>query len=200
MEHEDELRAVGEALADAENDPRTPLCVRRAFASDAVLVGALSIGPVTMLGWMRLEHAESPYLSGELPGGAPERMAALGAALGALDGGPAVAVLEVLSPEQALEAEAVLTSRIEEAFSTVLRMRRPARPGARPDPEGGGDDGFGWWPRMLVMLVRELGMGLAEALRTPVCQVFALAATARSLDGWRPAEANYKEREALAGS
>lgn len=193
----DELDAVSAELAAAEGDPWTPACVAAAFLDEAVVVAGVLLHGVTMRGWLRLEVARSPFVTGQFASGAAERLRDLCFALSVLSGRHVSEYDLTLgcSPQEALGAEVTVARLINEEFATVLPMRFRSADGSLP--REGGDEGFGWWPRLLTRLVRDFHMPLHEATALRLSKAFALVATGASLDGGEPKGENYREREAL---
>lgn len=194
----EQLEADSATLAEADNDPSTPRCVIEAFLDEPpVLAPGLPLGPLTMRGWLRLEKARSPFLTGSWPESPERRAEALAFAVGVLRSQPFTLqdLMTVLSGHDAAEAELIVANRINSAFLTALPMRWPSKTG---DTTPARDHGFGWWIKVLAKLVKDLKKTIEQALDCPVAQAFALLATTASLDGAEPKEMNYREREAFA--
>lgn len=197
---EKELEAMSAALAAAASSPWSPDCVAEAFLGSSLVIGPWSLGPFTLGGWLRLERDRSPFVTGIWPDDSAEvRVAALAGALGVLveDSGfgkrDSSGIMEILSPEEALQAESMVYQRINEAFRTALPMHNPDA----SKPKDLGDDGMGWWLKVFTKLVGELHLRPAEALALPMAQAFALVAAQSALDGCVPKGMNWREREAL---
>lgn len=175
---EQQLRAISEALAGAEQSPWEPRCVSKAFASRP---GGLVL---TMQGWIDLDAVCSPFLEGRLPDG-DDAVAQLSAAVDAFGLGP----LEV-KPDDAIELAEAMRKAVTEAFSMQLKMQPPG------DTSPKAPGGFGSWLPIFACLVAQIGMSRLDALATPVCQAFALIATHRHNQGWLVSDATYAQRDA----
>lgn len=194
----EQLEADSATLAEADNDPSTPRCVIEAFLDEPpVLAPGLPLGPLTMRGWLCMEKARSPFLTGIWPDTPERRAEALAFAVGVLRNQPFPLhdLMTVLSGHDAADAELIVANRINSAFSTALPMRWPSRTGESALSR---DHGFGWWIKVLTKLVENLRMTIEQALDCPVAKAFALLATSASLAGAEPKEMNYREREAFA--
>lgn len=194
----EQLEADSAALAEADNDPSTPRCVIEAFLDEPPLLApGLPLGPLTMRGWLRLESARSPFVTGNWPTSPERRAEALAFAVAVLRNQLFTVddLMKVLSGHDAGNAELIVSNRINSAFSTALPMRWPSKKG---DTALNRDHGFGWWIRVLAKLVRGFRMTIDQALDCQVSQAFALIATGAALDGAEPKEMNYREREAFA--
>jgi len=200
---EQDIDPASLALAAAENDPWTPACVARAFLdgmpeATPPRVGPFALGPVTMLAWLRLEFARSPFITGEEPVDDAARLHALCFAISVLCGKEITQrdLMGALDGCEAVSAWDTVSLRINDAFSTALPMKHVPKPG-EPTPPEPRDHGFGWWVRVLTKCVSELGMKPNTALFSPLPQIFALLATHGVLEGMEPKEMNWKERSAM---
>lgn len=199
MTEDEELQGMSAALAAADNDPWSPRCVAEAFVPESLVIGPWSIGPLTMRGWLCLDKARSPFVTGVFPEEVEARVGALCAAISIL-AGVRVGVEDLrgaVSAEEALKAELMVCAWINNSFATALPMHRPARPGEEVPPAAR-EHGFGWWIKVLTKLISELHQPLPSALEMPLGQAFALLAVQALLDGCEPRELNYREREALS--
>lgn len=172
---EQELRALGDELADARRSPWEPRCVARAFATpledDCIL---------TMQGWIDLEAIRSPILNGE-PFADPMQITHAGLAFG-------LCIDERLTEEEAL----VLIENMREAINEAFAMSLPMKP---RNPDGTADrDGFGNWLPTFAFLVSECGMAPRIALAMPVRQVLPLLSATRRNQGWVEAGEPYAMR------
>lgn len=176
-----QLRALGDALADAEQSRWEPRCVTRAFASAD---GALAL---TMQGWIDLEAVRSPLLQFQLPDGDDtiEQYQAAARAFGLPE-------MEV-TPEGLLALGKLMLAAMRAAFEPRLAMREAGAEGA------GGAGGFGVWLPILACLVAQLGLSRVDALQTPVAQACALIAGHRCNQGWELTGPSYAQRDALEG-
>jgi len=192
-----QLDDLSQRLAEEEGNPFTPQCVARAFLAEPSMLGPIQLLPLTMRGYLRLESARSPYVTGMFPEDNAERLQALCFAVAVLSGrGWTIEELvEELTPEQAIEGDDLVADCMARVWETALPMRRPAKAGEGVEPPAR-DHGFGWWVRVLTKLVVDLGFTRDEALDCPMAQAFALVATNAALDGMEPKEMNYREREA----
>jgi hypothetical protein len=174
---ENDLRALGNELAEALQSPREPSCVARAFATPAP--GTIAL---TMQGWIDLEAIHSPLLRLELP--EPPDALEAAARIFAL-------TIRGLTPKEALLVARAMRRATAEAFATALPMRRPG------DTDGGGDDGFGAWLPLFAFLILECGLDPASAHASRVDQAFALLAACRRNQGWACVEASYAQRDVI---
>lgn len=172
---EQHLRAWSAELAGAEQSPWEPRCVARAFASAP---GALVL---TMQGWIDLDAARSPLLSG----GLPETVEDLTAAVDAFGLQPFEA-----DPELALAFAQDALDAVNRAFEAQIRMRAAGATGSTLS------GGFGDWLPILSCLIAQLGMTRLDALSTPVAQAFAIIAGHRHNQGGIVADATYAQRDA----
>jgi len=193
-----QLDELSKRLAEEEANPFTPQCVARAFLAQPVMLGPIPLLTLTMRGYLRLESARSPYVTGIFPEDNAERLQALCLAVSVLSGRglDLPDLMEALTPEQAIYAEDLVTDCVARAWEPALPMRRPAKTGEGAEPPAR-DHGFGWWVRVLTKLIVDLGFTRDGALDCPMPQAFALVATNAALDGLEPKEMNYREREAL---
>jgi hypothetical protein len=172
---EQELRETSAEIAAAAQSPWQPACIARAFATPPA--GTLAL---TMQGWIDLEHAHSPLLTGR----PLETIAELDVAFAAFG-------LERTksTPEEAVLIELAMRTVLAEAFSMALPMRQP-------DAQVGvAEDGFGSWLPIYTALITQCGLApqIASALR--VDQAFALLAAHRRNQGWEAAGTPYALRE-----
>jgi hypothetical protein len=177
---EKELRDWSTQIAGAEQQPWQPLLVSNAFSSRR------EFPALTMQGWIDLDAARSPFLHGEWPEDADGIAGALADAARALkmpDG-------KWQSAWEAARLTLDVRRAVNEAFSTVLRMRPPGE--AAPDR---GDDGLGNWLPVLACLISQLRMSESAALGLPVARAFALIAGHRFNEGWTVTGENYRLRE-----
>jgi len=174
---EQDLRALGAAIAKAEQSPWEPRCVCKAFASAP---GALVL---TLQGWIDLDAARSPLLEGKGID-ADDAEGQLTAAVNAFGLGPLLT-----EPEDRDTLVEAMLDAVHAAFSTHLKMRCPGE--SRAQAPGG----FGKWLPILACLVAQLGMSRPEALATPVIQALALIAAHRSNQGWTVADLSYAQRD-----
>lgn len=196
MTDEERLDELSKAIAAEENSPLQPAVVARAFLDPgAPLVFGVRLPQVTLLAWLRLEAAHSPFVTGEYVGDAAERVQALCTAWEAIVGEPLFpeAIIGAVPPEDVLAAEAAIARRVNECFDTFLPLRLP---GAKT-VEQPRDAGTGWWVRILARLCNGFHMTLEDALDTPLIQAFALLAGHGANDGQEPAGMTWAEREAM---
>lgn len=177
---EQDLRALGEELAAAEQSRWEPRCVCRAFAS---VPGKLVL---TMQGWIDLHAVCSPFLENRIPDG-DDLEQQLSAAVDAFGLGPLEA-----TPEEAYRLGMAMLDAVNEAFTTQLRMHPPGE--SQPQAPGG----FGNFLPILACLIAQLGMSRRDALTTPVAQAFALIASHRSNQGWLVTGSTYTQRDLIA--
>lgn len=199
MTNEALLDEVGKKLAGAENDLLQPACIARAFLDRPVQVGGIALHPLTMRGYLELESARSPFVSGgEPPADVWAAVDALCAALTVLSRRSVSAeeFMDAVEPEDATEAWRIVSEQIIAAWETALPMRRVSRAGEAA-AEAPRNHGFGWWVRVLAKLITALNFSLHDALECPMAQAFALVAASAALEGMEPAGENWREREAL---
>ncbi len=190
---EEERNVISQALAASENDPWTPTCVVAAFLEEPGQVAGLDLQPLTMQGWLRLEKARSPFVSGSLPQDGEGRLQAICFALSVLTSAPVHPeyLMSRLTAEEVVAAELTISSRINAVFETSLPVRWPQNDNV---PESR-DHGLGWWIRVFTRLVSDLHIQPKAALETAVSQAFAMLAARNLMDGAVPKEMNWKERE-----
>ena len=215
------LEAEAERIAARRADMRTPAVVRRAFlwraeggnlsrvceTGEAKLelkgsgrhgdrhnsththtqVSALD-SPLTLRAYLALEEAASPVLDGRWPSDDPRAMAEAFCTAWATVF-PGRSIPDAKGLQDALE---LLHAEVERAFSTVMPMRFPRRPGDAVRAEQ--SDGLGWAARLIGRFVA-LGWRPDEVLDLPMDQLFILSAALYAQEGADCAGEDYRERE-----
>lgn len=177
------LEQESERIAAARADTRTPAVVRRAMLRPGVL---------TLRRFLELEEAASPVLDGRWPRGNPAAMAeAFCTARAILFPGEDLPAADGLQ-----SALSEMQAEVDRAFSTVMPMRFPRRPGDALVPPS--PDGLGWVVRMLGRFVA-LGWKPADVLDLPMDQLFILRASLQANDGGECAGEDYRDRRAETG-
>ena len=176
----EELQAEADRIAALRNDPRTPAVVRRAFVRR---------GGVSLRGYLALEEAGSPVLSGAWPVEDAGQMAE------AFCAGWGIVFPERAVPPASELAQAIgeMAAEVSRGFSTVMPMRFPRTPGATPVHEP--HDGLGWVARLLGRFVA-LGWNPDDVLDLPLDQLFILNAALQANEGADSAGEDYRERNA----
>lgn len=198
MTDEEKLAAISKALAAAGNDPLQPACVARAFLDPhPPQVFGITLPQVTMRAWLALESARSPFVTGEWMEDAAARVQALCTAIETISEAPLFpeSIIGYEDPATVLEAEAIVSHRVNASFETFLALRRKPLPGEKV--ESTKDAGTGWWVKILAKLMGDLGMSLAEALNTAVPVAFALVGAAGVNKGLEVVGESWIEREVM---
>jgi hypothetical protein len=179
----EELQAEADRIAALRNDPRTPAVVRRAFVRR---------GGVSLRGYLALEEAGSPVLSGAWPVEDAGQMAE------AFCAGWGIVFPERAVPPASELAQAIgeMAAEVSRGFSTVMPMRFPRTPGATPVHEP--HDGLGWVARLLGRFVA-LGWKPDDVLDLPLDQLFVLNAALQANEGADSAGEDYRERKPESG-
>ena len=176
----EELTAEADRIAALRNDPRTPAIVRRAL---------LEPGGLTLRGYLRLEAAGSPLLSGAWP--PTEDVASM--AQGFCTAWEIVFPGRELPPASSLVAGiAEMQAEVSRGFSTVMPMRFPRSPGASATTEA--PDGLGWVARLLGCFTA-LGWRVDDVLDLPLDVLFVLVAALQGNEGAESAGEDYRERK-----
>lgn len=191
---EQQLHALGNALADAEQSAWQPACVREALLACGLTVGPWHVPDLTLRRWLQLEAVRSPLLGGAWSKCADLRLMEICRALRILLERE-VAIHELMAsvaPEELGKFIDSLTELVSRAFATVLPMHPPGdsvTPPAHPP-------GFGWVLALYCEL-RARGCSRDDALDTPVAEAFALQAMSRWQQGWQITNLGYAQREVL---
>lgn len=195
QDHAD-LDWLSDAMAAAHASPWEPRCITEAFLPTPETLAGIPLHPLTMRGWLALDRARSPFLSGEWAGLCDdEALSALLAAVRVLSGRSdlsADALRGLMTPEQAVAAVNQILGIVRRAFRTRLRMawRWSKETPARRDPEMGS-----WLPTLTELIT--LGMSRDQALDCPVDQAYALIAGAKALEGAEVEGPTWMEQQAF---
>jgi hypothetical protein len=164
-----------------------PRLVLDAFHVAPVWVpGAVTLQPLTIRRWMRLEAAGNSLLAFDVPANIEDRLREVTGAASILSDG----AFRHCLPEKFDDLTEAVLQVIGQGFSTALQMRDP-------DAKSGSADSvdlFGLSTRLLAHAVHRLRFPLDEALDTPTCKLFVLVATVDALDGKVPAGRDYFSR------
>lgn len=176
----DAMIADGLAAAQEMQSPWEPRCVGLAFASESPRTFVL-----TMHAWIDLDVIRSPVLKGNAPETREEFYATL----------HAFGVEEKKGAELDPEEAAVMTDEMLVAVALGFSMALPMEPpGSQVEGEDEAD-GFGGWLPVFGCLVTQCGIDPDAAMKVRVDWAFALIATMRRNQGWKPKGTPYALRE-----
>ena len=136
-----------------------------------------------------MDRARSPLLRGQTVASAEE----VAVAIAILARGPVSVeeLMKAVSPAKLAETELQVRCMIAAALEPSLDMVPPRECEMRQDP------GFGRWAILMGDVMRELNMGLAEALKTEIAPALVAVNVRRWLNGWTLATGarSYKDRD-----